>query len=122
MTTETSTLPFVQLFTDGACKGNPGPGGWGCILRHPATKTEKEFSGGEAHTTNNKMELQAVIEVFSSGNGGQEPTVANTLRASWLLVSEPISKPQLNVRDTRSDRASGRTEKLRPPHGHQAQS
>ena len=54
-------LPFVQLFTDGACKGNPGPGGWGCILRHPATGTEKEFSGGLPETTNNQMELQAVI-------------------------------------------------------------
>jgi ribonuclease HI len=57
-----SRLPFVQLFTDGACSGNPGPGGWACILRHPASKTEKEFSGGERETTNNQMELQAVIE------------------------------------------------------------
>lgn len=56
-----SSLPFVQIFTDGACRGNPGPGGWGCILRHPATGTEKELSGGEALTTNNQMELQAVI-------------------------------------------------------------
>lgn len=55
------SLPFVQLFTDGACRGNPGPGGWGVILRHPSTGTEKEFSGGEAETTNNQMELQAVI-------------------------------------------------------------
>ncbi|GAB4150678.1 MAG: ribonuclease HI [Planctomycetaceae bacterium] len=56
-----SSLPFVQLFTDGACKGNPGPGGWACILRHPSTQTEKEFSGGHPETTNNQMELQAVI-------------------------------------------------------------
>ena len=62
MADTTSSLPFVQLFTDGACKGNPGPGGWGCILRHPASKTEKEFSGGNPSTTNNQMELQAVIE------------------------------------------------------------
>ena len=55
-------LPFVQIFTDGACKGNPGPGGWGCILRHPATGKESEFSGGHPATTNNQMELQAVIE------------------------------------------------------------
>lgn len=55
------SLPFVQLFTDGACRGNPGPGGWGVILRHPSTGTEKEFSGGESETTNNQMELQAVI-------------------------------------------------------------
>jgi ribonuclease HI len=54
-------LPFVQLFTDGACRGNPGPGGWAYILRHPKTLTEKEGSGGLALTTNNQMEMQAVI-------------------------------------------------------------
>jgi ribonuclease HI len=58
--------PFVQLFTDGACQGNPGPGGWGYILRHPATGKEKESSGGEAHTTNNQMEMQAVIQGLSA--------------------------------------------------------
>jgi len=62
MSDSDGALPFVRLFTDGACKGNPGPGGWGCILRHPASDREKEFSGGEAETTNNQMELQAVIE------------------------------------------------------------
>lgn len=61
VSTNASALPFVQLFTDGACRGNPGPGGWGCILRHPASGSEKELSGGEALTTNNQMELQAVI-------------------------------------------------------------
>ena len=50
----------VELFTDGACSGNPGPGGWGAILRFGAH--EKELSGGEADTTNNRMELTAVIE------------------------------------------------------------
>jgi ribonuclease HI len=53
--------PEVQLFTDGACSGNPGPGGWAFILRHPATGKELEQSGGEAETTNNRMELMAVI-------------------------------------------------------------
>lgn len=62
MTDARAALPFVLLFTDGACRGNPGPGGWGCILRHPATGQEKEFSGGVPLTTNNQMELQAVIE------------------------------------------------------------
>lgn len=56
-----STPPFVQLFTDGACSGNPGPGGWAFILRHPGSGTEKEASGGAEETTNNQMELQAVI-------------------------------------------------------------
>ena len=50
----------VELFTDGACSGNPGPGGWGAILRFGAR--EKELSGGAADTTNNRMELTAVIE------------------------------------------------------------
>lgn len=52
-------LTEVELFTDGACSGNPGPGGWGAVLR--CNGVEKELSGGEAHTTNNKMELTAVI-------------------------------------------------------------
>lgn len=50
----------VELFTDGACSGNPGPGGWGAILR--CGTREKELSGGSAQTTNNKMELTAAIE------------------------------------------------------------
>ncbi len=49
----------IELFTDGACSGNPGPGGWGAILRYNGI--EKELSGGEAETTNNRMELSAVI-------------------------------------------------------------
>jgi len=54
-------LPEVQLFTDGACSGNPGPGGWAFILRHPASGKEVEHSGGEAQTTNNRMELTAAV-------------------------------------------------------------
>ena len=50
----------VELFTDGACKGNPGPGGWGVLLRYG--QNEKELFGGESNTTNNRMELQAAIE------------------------------------------------------------
>jgi ribonuclease HI len=49
----------VEIFTDGACKGNPGPGGWGVVLR--SGDRERELSGGEAHTTNNRMELLAAI-------------------------------------------------------------
>ena len=54
--------PEVIIFTDGACSGNPGPGGWGTILRHTDTGHEKRLSGGEPETTNNRMELRAVIE------------------------------------------------------------
>ncbi len=51
---------MIELFTDGACSGNPGPGGWGALLRYK--NTEKELSGAEANTTNNRMELMAAIE------------------------------------------------------------
>ncbi len=53
----------VEIYTDGACKGNPGPGGWGALLR--AGSAEKELCGGELNTTNNRMELLAVIEALS---------------------------------------------------------
>ena len=53
-------MKTVTLYTDGACSGNPGPGGWGAILEFNGT--EKELSGGESRTTNNRMELTAVIE------------------------------------------------------------
>ena len=53
----------VYIFTDGACSGNPGPGGWGAVLRYNAT--EKELSGGEKETTNNRMELTACIEALT---------------------------------------------------------
>ena len=56
-------MKTVTLYTDGACSGNPGPGGWGAILEYKGV--EKEFSGGEVSTTNNRMELTAVIEGLS---------------------------------------------------------
>lgn len=57
--TDTPTEATVELYTDGACSGNPGPGGWGCILRFKGT--EKELYGGETPTTNNRMEMMAVL-------------------------------------------------------------
>jgi len=54
-------LPHVELYTDGACKGNPGPGGWAFILRHPDSGKEIERSGAEPQSTNNRMELTAAI-------------------------------------------------------------
>jgi ribonuclease HI len=56
--------PQVVVFTDGACRGNPGPGGWGALLR--AGTAEKELWGGEADTTNNRMELTAVIRALEA--------------------------------------------------------
>ncbi len=56
-------MKVVSIFTDGACKGNPGPGGWGAILRYG--DAEKQLFGGEKDTTNNRMELRAAIEALS---------------------------------------------------------
>ncbi len=58
------TTEFVEIYTDGACSGNPGPGGWGAILR--SGPHEKELWGGEPHTTNNRMELLAVIRALEA--------------------------------------------------------
>ena len=62
--TEAGVERMVDLYADGACKGNPGPGGWGVLLRSGGR--EKEIYGGEAQTTNNRMELMAVIEGLRS--------------------------------------------------------
>lgn len=57
-----AAAPVVEIWTDGACKGNPGPGGWGALLRYGAH--QKELFGGEPETTNNRMELTAVISAL----------------------------------------------------------
>jgi len=62
MNTPPQREPYeVRLFTDGGCSGNPGPGGWAFVLRHPASGKELEDSGAERETTNNRMEMMAVI-------------------------------------------------------------
>ena len=76
----------VQIYTDGACKGNPGPGGYGAILVYG--KAEKEFSGGEAVTTNNRMELLAVITALSAL---KEPC-AVTLTSDSKYVVDAVEK------------------------------
>jgi ribonuclease HI len=62
--TETANKKRIEIYTDGACSGNPGPGGWGAILRFQ--ESEKELSGGQPSTTNNQMELQAAIEALKA--------------------------------------------------------
>ena len=59
-----TTIPRVTIYTDGACSGNPGPGGWGALLR--SGKHEKELSGGALETTNNRMELTGAIEALKA--------------------------------------------------------
>ena len=98
----------VTLYTDGACSGNPGPGGWGAILMYGAKK--KEISGGEVSTTNNRMELTAVIEglkqlkypcaveVYSDSaytvNAFQEGWVSSWEKGGWRKADK---KPVLNA-------------------------
>lgn len=78
----------VLIFTDGACKGNPGPGGWGAILRYG--EHEKELSGGEPNTTNNRMEITAVLEALKCLKEPCEVTlysdsqyVCNAIKLGW---------------------------------------
>ncbi len=76
----------VEIFTDGACSGNPGPGGWGAILRYGTH--EKELSGGEAQTTNNRMELTAVIAALSALKSPCQVTLTTDSR----YVVDAVSK------------------------------
>jgi ribonuclease HI len=64
MSDQVSEAKVVEVFTDGACSGNPGPGGWGAILRYDGV--EKELCGGEGGTTNNRMELMAAIQALEA--------------------------------------------------------
>jgi ribonuclease HI len=64
---------MVEMYTDGACRGNPGPGGWGALLRYE--DSERELYGGEMHTTNNRMELSAVIYGLQALSRSVEVTI-----------------------------------------------
>ena len=74
----------IILYADGACSGNPGPGGWGVILKHTATKKTRELSGSERQTTNNRMELTAVIR-------GLE-TITKPSKVTVVTDSQYVSK------------------------------
>ena len=74
-------MKTVSIYTDGACSGNPGPGGWGAILRYRGV--EKELSGGEALTTNNRMELSAVIAALQAL---KEPCVVELYSDSKYVI------------------------------------
>ena len=75
-------MNHVVIYTDGACKGNPGPGGWGALLRSGAV--EKELFGGEPETTNNRMEMTAVIEALAA--------LKRPCRVTLYLDSEYVRK------------------------------
>ena len=98
----------IEIFTDGACSGNPGPGGWGAVLRYNGVT--KELSGGEKQTTNNKMELTAVIEALSALKEPCEVTlttdskyVCDSILKGWVYSWQQNNwrkadkKPALNV-------------------------
>ena len=104
-------LPTVQLFTDGSCSGNPGPGGWAYILRHPSSGKEVERAGAEPLTTNNQMELMAVIqglsalktrshvEIYSDSKyvlQGLEDWMDNWIAKGWKTASKnPVKNQEL---------------------------
>lgn len=71
----------IEIYTDGACSGNPGPGGWGAILRYNGV--EKELSGGEKQTTNNRMELMAVISALKAL---KEPCIVDLYSDSKYVI------------------------------------
>jgi hypothetical protein len=92
-TTASPARPIIEIFTDGACSGNPGPGGWGALLRF--RDVERELSGGEADTTNNRMEMMAAIMALESAlyraslhrqhvPEGRHHEVDPRLEAQWL--------------------------------------
>jgi ribonuclease HI len=74
-------LKQIEAFTDGACKGNPGPGGWGVLLRYDGK--EKTLHGGESHTTNNRMELRGAIEALKAL---KEPCVVDLTTDSQYVI------------------------------------
>lgn len=87
-------MKHVQIFTDGACSGNPGPGGWGAILRYRAR--DKELKGGESNTTNNRMELTAVIKALESLNEHCHVNVTTDSKYVMDGIQSWIAKWKLN--------------------------
>jgi ribonuclease HI len=87
-------LDKVSVFTDGACRGNPGPGGWGVLLRHGAH--EKELYGGEAETTNNRMELMAAIVALESLKRPCEVTLTTDSQYVRLGITQWMAKWKRN--------------------------
>lgn len=85
MATDSTAAPdIVRLFTDGACSGNPGPGGWAYILKHPASGQTMDASGAEPATTNNRMELTGAIEGLA--------TLRRPCRVELITDSQYVAK------------------------------
>src|ERR1700722_19392086 len=113
MVTDAGTPPdLVRLFTDGACSGNPGPGGWAYILQHPASGQTTEASGAVPVTTNNRMELMGAIEGLTALKRpcrvelitdsqyvakGISEWMSNWKRQGWMRKEQGRLKPVVNV-------------------------
>ena len=85
---------MINIYTDGACKGNPGPGGWGALILQGDTKNE--IYGGEANTTNNRMEIMAVIRALKTINVENEITVFTDSTYVQKGINEWIAKWKIN--------------------------
>ena len=109
-----SEQPDVIIYTDGACSGNPGPGGWAAILKHPASESVKSLSGSCANTTNNRMELTAAIKGLGALRGSRRMRVHlvsdseyvingltvwinDWIANNWRRGTKPTSPPVKNV-------------------------
>jgi len=79
------TEPDVIVYTDGACSGNPGPGGWAALLKHPASGEVKRLSGGARNTTNNRMELSAGIKGLAGSKGDKRLRVRLVSDSEYVL-------------------------------------
>ncbi len=102
-----SDTPDVILYTDGACSGNPGPGGWAAILKHPATGTAKRLSGGTPRTTNNRMEIMAVIEGLKSLKGGKRWRVRLVSDSEYVIKGLTQWIPNWIVNNWRRGKKAG---------------
>ena len=113
----------MRLFTDGACSGNPGPGGWAYILQHPASGKTTESSGAEPETTNNRMELIGVIEGLPALKRpcrvelitdsqyvakGISEWMPNWKRQGWMRKEQGRLKPVIERRPLAEDRRAAR--------------
>ena len=101
-------MKHIDIYTDGACRGNPGPGGWGAVLVFMGH--EKELSGGEPHTTNNRMELTAVISALSALKEPCEVTLTSDSR----YVVDAVEKGWAKSWRARGWKKADKTDALNP--------
>jgi len=99
--------PDVTLYTDGACSGNPGPGGWAAILKHPGSDAVRKLSGGHPRTTNNRMEMTAVIEGLKALKRGKKWRVHLVSDSEYVIKGLTEWLPRWIANDWRRGRKAG---------------